>query len=58
MTIEHSVTDIAISQIAARTGEYRTKERTIRDHLIDDELPEAALAFREWLRTRRGPDRA
>ncbi|MGY3620185.1 hypothetical protein [Bradyrhizobium sp. USDA 10063] len=32
-----------------KTGEHRTEVRVIRDRVIDDELPEVADAFRQWL---------
>ena len=39
----------AIVHVDAKTGEHRTEERVIRERVLDDELPEAAEAFREWL---------
>ena len=38
-----------IIHVDAKTGEHRTEERVIRERVLDDELPEAAEAFREWL---------
>ena len=39
----------AIIHVDPKTGEHRTEERVIRERVVDDELPEAADAFREWL---------
>ncbi|HEY1607339.1 MAG TPA: N-6 DNA methylase [Allosphingosinicella sp.] len=38
-----------IVHVDPKTGEHRTEHRTIRDRVIDDELPQAADAFHEWL---------
>ncbi len=39
----------AIIHVDPKSGEHRTEERVIRERVVDDELPEAADAFREWL---------
>jgi type I restriction enzyme M protein len=39
----------AIIHVDPKTGEHRTEERAIRERVVDDELSEAAGAFREWL---------
>lgn len=39
----------AIIHVDPKTGEHRTEECVIRERVVDDELPEAAGAFREWL---------
>jgi type I restriction enzyme M protein len=39
----------AIIHVDPMSGEHRTEERLIRERVVDDELPEAADAFREWL---------
>lgn len=39
----------AIIHVDPKTGDHRTEERAIRERVVDDELPEAADAFREWL---------
>lgn len=39
----------SIIHVDTKTGEHREKERIIRERIIDDELPEVADAFREWL---------
>jgi type I restriction enzyme M protein len=38
-----------VIHVDPRTGEHRTEERVIRERVVDDELSEAADAFREWL---------
>ncbi len=39
----------SIIHVDTKTGEHREEERIIRERVIDDELPEVADAFREWL---------
>lgn len=39
----------AVIHVDPKSGEHRTEERVIRERVADDELPEAADAFREWL---------
>jgi type I restriction enzyme M protein len=38
-----------VIHVDPKTGEHRTEERVIRERVVDDELPDAADAFREWL---------
>jgi type I restriction enzyme M protein len=38
-----------IIHVDAKSSEHRVEERTVRERVPDDELPEAAEAFREWL---------
>lgn len=39
----------AIIHVDPKSGEHRAEERVIRERVVDDELPEAANSFREWL---------
>ena len=39
----------SIIHVDPKTGEHRGEARTIRDRVADDELPEVATAFHEWL---------
>ena len=39
----------AIIHVDPKSGEHRAEERVIRERVVDDELPEAADSFREWL---------
>ena len=36
-------------QLDPKTGEHSTEHRTIRERILDDELPEVASAFRDWM---------
>lgn len=38
-----------ITEIDSQTGEEIHRQVTIKDRIIDDELPEVAVAFRRWL---------
>lgn len=46
MLVERSEEIIAMD---ASTGEHRTEIRTIKERVVDDELPEVASAFSTWL---------
>lgn len=39
----------AVIHVDPKNGEHRSEERVIRERVVDDELPEAGNAFREWL---------
>lgn len=39
----------SVIHVDTKTGEHRAEERIIRERVIDDELPEVADAFRQWL---------
>jgi type I restriction enzyme M protein len=41
----------SVDFIDAETGQHRTREVELRERVVDDELPEVAVEYREWLRS-------
>jgi type I restriction enzyme M protein len=38
-----------VTEIDPKTGNEAIRTVRVRDRIVDDELPEAAIAFRSWL---------